>query len=801
MKSIWRHFVRNKVHMSINLFGLTLGLTVAIFIYLYVADELSYDKHIPGYEQVIRLQPTVSGEEGEQTWATSEGFILPAMAPMYPEIEAAARVIRLENDMVIHVGQDQYTQSGVLTADSAFFDVFPMTYVYGTKASAMANTGIIITRSVSRKLFGDSDPTGKSVRMGDNEVVIAAVVEDMPATSHFRFTMIIPLKTYWAESDQSRNMYAFYSYIRLRDGVDPKIFEENVLNNWYERFGYADNKPMSERSRRIVLNAMPLSDIHLQSHEEKEFEANGSSHVIYVFIGAGVLLMVIAMINFINLSNAIAIRRAKEVAIRKTIGASKQLLFFRFMTESFVFVGISVVISVAITLSLLPDFNIFVGKSLGPGIFFQSSFIVGAFATWIVIASISGIYPASILSSYDAVSALKAGPSGMYQGSWSGYLRRALIVTQFTISAIMIVVSSIIGNQLYFIENRDTGFDKNNVIVLPLAGATRQKASTLKTELERVNGVLSVAASSVIPGKRVVILIVRVPDLAGTREIPGGTDIGSREMRVISVDHDFVKTLGLTMADGRDFSHQQPSDSAEAFILNEAAVKELNLSSPVGRNFEYTFREGKRGRIIGVVKDFNFASVHSKIEPVMLHIFPPMYSYMCIKVYGENSERVLSDIQSAWKKITDAPFSWEFLDSTYDSLYKTEQTTRAVVSWFMAISMIIAGLGLFGIITMFAQMRLKEVGIRKVMGASLVSLMNGLSREYLVLVVIGNAVAAYPAFVLSRQWLEQFAFRIDVSATTFLAGFAISELVAVLSIAWVVLRTARMNPVSVLKHE
>lgn len=799
MKSTWRHFLRNKVHMTINLFGLTLGLTVAILIFLYVADEMSYDSWIAG--QVIRVHPTVKRSAGEQRWATSEGFILPAMAPAYPQIEAATRFIRLENDLVVTVGEEQFTQGGVITADSSFFDVFPLKFIYGTKATASANTGVVITRSASLKLFGEADPTGRSLRTSTGDYSISAVVEDVPVKSHFRFTAIIPLKLFWAESDQSRNMYAFYSYIRLKDDVDPVAFERDVLNNWYSRFGYPDNKPVSERPLSITLHAMQVRDIHLQSHREKEFEANGNLQIVYVFIGAGILILVIAIINYINLSNAIAIRRTKDVAIRKTVGASKQRLFIRFMGESFALTGVAIVISVIAALLLLPQVNLFTGKALEAETFLQGSFVAVLLVTWVAIATVSGIHPSSILSSFDPVTALKAGVGGMYSGGSSGNLRRALIITQFTISAIMIIVSSVIGKQIYFIENRDTGFDKENVLVLQLPGETRAKEPALKTELERLNGVSSVTASSVIPGRRVVILIVRIPDLAGTREIPGRTDDGTREMRVIGVDHGFVETLGLTITEGRDFSPRQPSDSSEAFILNEAAVRELNLTNPVGRPFEYTYFEQKRGKVIGVVKDFNFASVHSKVEPVMLHIYPPSFSYLCVRIDGTNSEKILGEIQSAWKRVTDAPFSWQFLDSTYDALYRTEQTTRTVISWFMAISMIIAGLGLFGIVTMFAQMRLKEVGIRKVMGASLVSLMSRLSREYLLLVVAGYAIAVYPALVLSQRWLEQFAFRIDISPSTFLTGFVVSELLAVLSIAWVVLRTARMSPVNVLKHE
>jgi putative ABC transport system permease protein len=723
------------------------------------------------------------------------------MASGYPEIESGARIIRHENEMIITAGAEQYSQGGVITADSSIFDVLPMTFVYGNKASAASNTGIVITRDVAMKFFGSSDPVGKSLTTGVGEMTVSAVVEDVPVASHIRFKVIVPMKLDWPDSDQSRNMYAFYSYLRLTDGTDVKAFEEKVVKGWYEQFGYATDKPASVRRQTITLRAMPLTDIHLHSDDEKEFAANGSAQVIYVFIGAGVLLLLIAVINFINLSNAIAIRRAKEVAIRKAVGASRQRLFIRFMTESFVFTAIAIGASVIIAILLLPYFETFVGKTTTTGVFLEPSFVLALLFLWFLIASISGLYPASILSSYDPAIALKSGSNGLFNSSSSGYLRKGLIVTQFTISAVMIIVSSVIGKQVYFIENRDMGFNKENIVVLQLTGEAKSKAAVLKTEIARLSGVSSVSASSVIPGKRVFILMVRVPDVAGTRDTPGKTDDGTREMRVMAVDHDFVKTLGMNVIDGRDFSSLQPSDSAGAFILNEAAVKDLNLEDPVGRPFEYTFYAAKKGKVVGVVKDFNFASVHSQIEPVVLHIFPPMYNYLCVRFDGQDQKALLGGIESTWKNVTDAPFSMQFLDSTYEALYRTEQTTRKVVSWFMAIAMVIASMGLFGVVTMFVQQRMKEVGIRKVMGASQLSVMNQLSREYLLLVVIGNVVAAYPAFLIVSRWLEQFAFRIDLPVSVFFFSLLVSELLAVLSIAWIVHKTAKISPVNILRHE
>lgn len=786
MRSAWRHFLRNKVHVMINLVGLTLALTVVAFIYLFVSDELSYDKWIPGYEQVVRLQPNTRINGEEKRWATSEGFVAPAIASAYPEVQSGTRTLLIDNELLINMGDKRIAQGGAIAVDSSFFEVFPMTFVYGGPTT----TGIVITESVSKKLFGNNDPTGKTISTDVGEFLIGGVIQDLSRATHFHFNVAIPLKQWWPDSEQSRNMYAFYSYLRLSPGVDVKKFNEDIIRPWYSRFGYADNLKTSERRVTIDLEAMPIADIHLQSDREKEFEANGNAQVVTVFIGAGILLMIIAVINYINLSNAIAIRRSKEVAVRKTIGASKGQLFGSFMAESFFFTSIAIVASAGATGILLPYFNAFVGKQVGISVIGSAAFIGGTIIAWILISLCSGVYPATILSSYDPITILRSDKGAVKTSGLGGYLRYGLIGTQFTISAMMIVVASVIATQVNFINNRDIGFEKNDVIVLQLAGDSREKVHTLKSELQRINGVVSVSATSVVPGKRVFILMVRVPGIS--EEV--------KEMRVISADADILKTLQFKLIDGRDFT-DDPADSLGAFILNEAAVKEFNWKDPVGQPFEYIFRGEKKGKVIGVVQDFNFASVHSKVDPVVLHIYPQMFLNLCVRIEPGTSSDVIQQIEGTWKSVTYTPFNWQFLDVSYDALYKTEQTTTKVVSWFMIISMFIAGLGLFGMITLFVQQRLKEVGIRKVMGASQLSLINRLSRDYLVVVIIGNLVAAYPSYLVVSAWLQQFAFRIDPGVLPFAMSLVLSLGLTMISIGWIVFKTARMNPVSVLRYE
>ena len=806
MKSAWRNLLKNKIYMLINLFGLTLGLSVSIFIFLFVRDEFSYDKCLSGYERVFRIQFVVTTDTEREEWATTEGFVVPTLAPQYPEIEAATRVLKTNREIVLETETEKIAQDGFLAVDSTFFQVFPFEFIYGDRRTALnAPDGIVITRSVAKKIFGDADPIGKILKAEFGPLTVKGVIDDVPKSSHFHFDVAFPLKAWWRDIDQARGAFAVYSYVRLNGSITPAEFQARNLKDWYNRFGFVNDEGQAEAASgppRMLL-AKPVQDIHLQGQAEKEFEPNGQLQVVYIFIGVGIFLIVLATINYVNLSNAIAIKRAKEVAIRKTIGASQQKLFLNFILESYAFTLLAFVLAIGMVIILLPEFNSFAGKELQLELFLDSQVIMILFVAWLVLGFLSGLYPATILSSFDPVQALKSGVSTKGSSKFSIYFRKGLIVSQFTISAFMIVGAITIQRQLNFIDSRNVGFDKNNVIVLPLTGDARGKLNALKNEIGRLPGVEACAATSVVPGKRVMFLSVRVPSLAGTEAEDGSTD-GSRTMRVIGADEDFAKSLGLTFVDGRNFEANSVADSAGAFILNEAAVREFKIKDPVGSPFEYTytFNQGpKVGAVIGVVKDFNFASVHAVVEPVMIHISPMIYESLCVRVSGSNLPATIDNIKRAWEGVTSFPFSFQFLDSTYDAMYKTERATAQVITSFTVLALIIAGLGLFGIVSFFVSQRTKEVGVRKVFGASHFSLVNILSREYVVMAIVGNLVAIYPAYLIVSQWLQQFAYHIDLSFTSFLAAFLLCELFAFLSIIFVILRTVRVNPSSILRHE
>jgi putative ABC transport system permease protein len=798
LKSAIRHLLNNKIHALINLFGLSLGLTVSIFIYLFVQDELSYDKYVPGYEDVFRIHTDVVTGSQVQTWASSEGYLVPAMVPVYPEIKAATRMMPINQDVLLKADSTQFTESRAWAVDTTFFDVFPVSFVYGDPATALDGpSSIVISQSLAVKFFGTINPLGKLLSADGDMCTVTGVMADMPAASHFHANIVISLRRIWSDVDQSRGILPLYSYVRATPGQAESLAKKLRTDSpKITGFGISGNP----NDTRIEINSIPLPAIHLTSHFEKEIEANGNKQVVFIFIGAALLILLIASINYINLSNALAAKRSKEIAVRKTIGATRSGLFGKFLLESYLFGLVAFLVSFMTVALAMPWFNSITGKFLSLTILIQPAFSGMVVLGWVVLGFLSGLYPATLLSSFNPVQVLKAGFNEK-SGKTSLYLRRVFIIIQFTVSAMMIVCTLTIQRQIKFIDGLDVGFKKENVVALALSGDVFGKLQPLKQELEKLKDVKAASAMSVVPGKRVVVLNVRVPDLAGTQPAREGEDDGSREMRVLAVDHDVVKALGLQIKEGREFSEVGDADAQHAFILNEAAVRAFNLSNPVGRPFEYTFgNEPKKGEIIAVVKDFNFASVHSPVEPLMMHIMP-WYSVLCVRIETNNPRETLAAIESTWRNVTSVPFSYSFLDATYDALYKADKATGKIVSYFTVLAIVIACLGLFGVVSFFARQRVKEVGVRKIFGASTGSLLKHLSKEYVVMVMLGNLLAVYPAWFLVEQWLKQFAYRVEFSPSVFLITLAGSAILAFGSMVYILLNVTRTNPAVVLKRE
>lgn len=797
MKNFWRHLVKYKTYAAINLIGLSIGLAVTTLIVLHVFQEFDYDNFLPGYSQVIRIQPTASTGELTQQWATTEGFLVPALAGTYPEIEAGTRILPVGNALVFRVDSTSFSQKGVILADEGFFDVFPYPFVHGDRATALKQpNGIVISEATAVKFFGDDNPMGRMLTTSFMTFQVTGVFRDIPVNSHLHFTTVFSLRVWMPDADQGRQAYSFYSYLRLRPTTEVRPFIDEKLRTWYGEHGYADEgQPSTPRETEIVLQALPIRDIHLQSHAEKEFEPNSQLQIVYLFVAVAVLVLVIATINYVNLSNSLAIRRAREVAVRKTVGASRRRLFLGFMGESAIFTAAAFALSIGLCLALISPIARIGGPDLSLSTFDLTTAVAIGIVAWITLALLAGCYPAAVLSSFDPIQALRSGQTSGKSNPLALGLRRGLTVFQFAISSFMTVCAFTIHQQMQFIKQRDIGFEKDRVITLPLTDEAGQRRETLKSEMLRLPEVQHASISSVVPGLRVVYLTVRVPDLAGKKNNAETEPDGTTNMRVMSVDRDFVKTMGLQIVEGRDFSPDNAADLTSGFLLNEAAVKEFGMTDPIGRPFEFTFRRTpKVGTVIGVVKDFHFASMHAKVEPLMMHYDSLFMTTLSIRLKPGNIPDAVARVEQTWRGTVDVPFSFQFLDAQYDALYRSEQNTSTLITVLTLLALLLACLGLFGMVSFFVVQRTREVGIRKVFGASQASLFRVLSNEYLILVIVGNLAAVYPAFLVSNKWLEQFSYRTDLTWPVYVAALGVSCTLAALSIFHVILKTSRINP-------
>ncbi|HZY80210.1 MAG TPA: FtsX-like permease family protein [Cyclobacteriaceae bacterium] len=787
----WRNLVKHSFFNFISLSGLTLGLTVCILIFLFVRDEVSYDKFLPGYEHVVRIQPTVTAGS-TRTWATTEALLLPALQS-YPEIESSARIMRIEEHTRLKVDSVEFRETGMVSVDSSFFNVFPFPFIKGDRSNFVNdNNSIVMSRAAAARMFGDTDPMGKIIVWEQAVLTVTGVFEDLPSNSHLKIDFAINLKRMWPGVDTEGAMSAFYTYVKLNSERDIGSFQEKLDTDWERLYGH-DTKGVV----KVRFNVMPLSEIHLDSHAEKEFSVNGNLQVGYIFIAVAILILSIAVINYVNLTNATALKRIREIAVRKAIGASRRRLFVSFLVQSHLFSLVAIVLGLTFAIISLPYFNSITGKSFDWRIVFDTTLVLSVIALWVSMSVLSSLYPSMALASVNAVKILRSGISISRGGRASLYFRRGLLVFQFAIASLLIVGAYTIWSQMNLINGLNPGFDKNNLLVLAVQGDLQKNLDVLKSEVNKVAGVESSTFTYSIPGKRIPFLNVRIPDLANNYD---ATDASHQTLRVLSVDEDFVNTMKMEIVAGRDFSINNAADRQSAFILNEAAVKALGLTDPVGRPFEYLWQMEKKGQIIGIVKDYNYASIHSRVEPLVIHVLP-WYSYLCIRLDGQDLNRTINDVEKVWRSVSSTPFEYTFLDETYDAQYKAERITAEIITGLAILAVIFATLGLFGVVSFFVVQRTREVGIRKVFGASQLLLLKELSLEYIVVVVVGNVLAFIPAVWLIDQWLEKFVVHIELSSFVFLIALLSSVALAACSILHVLLKTTRTSPAIVLRAE
>lgn len=789
-----RNLRKHKSYTLLNISGLAVGMAACVLMLLYVQDERSYDRFHEKADRIYRV-----GFQGLQggNWVTGVTNSWAAGELLKTNFSEVEQVVRIQpwRVGVIRYGDQRNQERDVAVVDDTFFEAFTFPLRQGDRASVLAApNSVVISASAAQRYFGKTDPIGQILDFNDGrfQLTVTGVMDDMPKTSHFHFDFIIAGSTFY-----DIRLPAFFSnvgwttqyvYIVLPENYDPATLEAKfpALIDTHFRELYT--------SSVFRLFLQPLTDIHLTSHTGEELETNGDIAYVYLFSIIALLTLLIACINYMNLATARSSQRAREVGMRKILGAHKKELIKQFLGESVLVTTLALMAALGLAYLFLPALNGFTGKDLSLNLFGNLPLLGLFVGTALLIGVLAGTYPAFFLSAFQPLNVLK-GTLG--QGNTGLYLRRGLVVTQFGISIVLIIGALMVYNQLDFLKNRNPGYEKEHVVYVPMQTMTRAQYPTLKNELLAHSQIRSVGATSLpMPG------ILQ----SSTNYLAEGVDVDPEappSMKRVLVDHDFFDMMGMTFAQGRNFSRDFPSDSA-AVILNEAAVRELGWEDPIGKWFEGTsgVPAPQRRPVVGVVKDFNFTSLHSPIVPTVFYMDGRWLGFMYMRISGTDVPATLAHIEESYATfVTDRPFTYSFLEDRVHHLYEAEERFLQVSSIFTGLAIGIACLGIFGLVTFMAEVRRKEIGVRKVLGASIGKIVFLLSREFTWLVLAAYVVAVPIAYLAVSGWLQNFAFRTPWSLNTFLLAGSMALLIAWLTISYQALKAALTNPIDTIRYE
>ncbi len=801
-----RSLSKHKFYSLVNILGFSIGLTSFLLISLYVIDELSFDQFHEDADRIHRIHffATLNGTDHT---SAKVGFPTgSAIASDYPEVEDFTKIRRSGTWFVKRKNQTEtFKEDQVLLADSNFFEFFTVKLKYGDAKTALDRPNVIaLDETTAIKIFGDIDPVGEVLVLDNTtDYEVTAVYEDLPASSHFRQNMILSMESMeWARSGHwlSTN---FNTYIKLREGKSAAQLEAKFpeMTDKYcapliQQFLNMNMEEFHESGNALSFSLMPLTDIHLHSQQDGELGANGDIKYIYIFGAIGVFILLLACINFMNLATARSANRAKEVGVRKAMGALKGQLVNQFLAEAFVISSISFILAYLLTFLLLPAVNDLALKELNYSALFEGRFLVPMLMVLVMASLLAGSYPAFYLSAFKPVEVLKGKAR---QGMRSGAIRSTLVVFQFGISIIMIIGTGIVSDQLAYIQSKDLGFNKDQVLQVEDTWLLRDKAYSFRTESARHSGIISNTLTNFAPtghGNN-SDLYFRTPEASSDQSL------------VIDEAHvgdDFFETLEIELAEGRFFSKEMGSDST-AVILNEAAIEQFGYDNPLGDKI-YTYGGNSDApevtgyRIIGVVKNFHYRSMKHAISPLVFHYHKGVRSTALYKVKTEDLNQTIDFLEQTWEEFAPGqPFAYKFLDDQFNALYENEQRIGQIFQVFAFLSVFIACLGLFGLASFTAEQRTKEIGVRKVLGASIPSIIGLLSRDFMKLIGIAVLIAAPIAYYFMNVWLTDFEYRTALKPLTFVLAGAISFVVAWLAMGSQSYRAARANPAKSLKDE
>ena len=783
-----RSLLRNKGFSTINILGLSIGLASFILITLYVYHELSFDRYHARADRIFRIVENLRTENEMLFQSTSSPPMGPTLLRDFPEVENYVRFQQW--NLLVTKDQNAFYEPDSFIADSTVFDVFSFQLVKGNPKTALTEPySVVLTESMVKKYFRDADPVGQLLKMDDDQFKITGVAKDVPENSHFQFNFLISFST-WSARNKQNEMRAwfwngFHTYLLLRD-------KQAVTKVRGGMAGYISRNIEKGGMYYEDLPLQPLTSIYLETPRSWENGKRGSVNNIYILSIIAVFILVIASFNYVNLATARASRRLKEVGLRKVLGAQRRTLIAQFLGESIIVSVVSSVVGLALAWLALPVFNELLETSLSFSVFTSPLYFLAAVAFLaFILGLVSGTYPALVISGFQPSQIFRPAVGGMFSHQ---RFRKVLVTAQFVISITLVAGTLLVFNQLTMVRSRDLGFTKDATLILPTNGDTviTNHFETVKHELMKVDGVISVAGSAQVPGQPANNWYSEIEVTEGKMS---PTNINTN-----MVDHDFIPGYDIKMIAGRNFSRDNKADDTTAFILNETAVKDFNwtLENAIGRRVN---QGGRNGTVIGVTKDFHYASLHHAVAPLLLRLSNRV-SRLSIRLKSDNLPATVDRVGEKWKTLALAlPYTFNFLDQSYDKQYQADAQLGRVASVFTGLAIIVGCLGLLGLTSFSVERRVKEIGIRKVLGASIQNVMVLIAREFVVLIGIAFVVAVPVTWYLVSKWLTNFTEHIAIGPWPFMAAGLFVLTIACLTISWLSFNAASSNPTEALRNE
>lgn len=801
LKTAIRNLWRYKGFSLINISSLSIGIASCLVIGLFVWDELQYDKFVKDGDQIYRIYNQNTNATGTSNAACVPPMNATYLKANYPEVENTARLLMFDGKLLMEVnGQSSYEQKGLI-ADSTFFTMFPLEFLQGDPKTALQGNSVVLSSELAKKYFGNADPMGKIIKISKTDYMVKGVLAKVPGHFHLDLQYVIPMATAGIEKERMERWTwnQFYTYIKVKPGTDIQL-----LQGKYQTAIKRDIRPKltDEGGSTFLPFFQPLKDIHLKS---SDFIYDNAKRGNSVYVKGLTLIvffvLIIACFNFINLATARSFRRAKEIGVRKVIGANRRQLILQFTAETILFSVLAMILAALAAFLLLPYLNGFTGKSISFNPFTNPALGLFLIAASVVIGILAGIYPALFMSGFQPIRVLK-GLKPTNSGGFTIGLRQALVIVQFALSALLIVCTVIVYKQMNFLQQTDLGFKKDQILYFDLPGPLADDPKALKAELLRSPGVISATAGYGLPGDQ----------LAGEQvKIPGRKGQETQNVTLFIVDEDYVKTMGLQMQTGRNFSKDFSTDQEEAFIINETAVKQMGFGTPqkaIGQTLHWdkwvpdSLNPVKKGRVVGVVKDFHYKSLHEKVSSAVLLMYPEINVKMALKVNEDKLPETLAHLKATWAKFSpEYPLDYNFLNENFEAMYLSEQKLSTLLWIFTVMAIFVGCLGLFGLAAFNAEQRTKEIGIRKVLGASSANIVTMLSKNFLQPVFIASLIAFPVAWWLMKSWLEDFPYKTEISIWIFILTAAVSLLIAFLTVSFHAIKAAVSNPVKSLRTE